>query len=87
MSEREWSAELADPEAIRAVLGTPPPPLTGYPLESVLIDEHEASVTLWFSVFAIPAGAADLWHARGHNAEEYEIRAQSPVGHRRSRAH
>ncbi|BFV60989.1 hypothetical protein KCMC57_up60930 [Kitasatospora sp. CMC57] len=130
MSERDWSAELANPESIREVLGTPPRPLTDYHLDSVLIDEREASVTLRFSDFGIPAGATGLWHARGHNAVEFvlvcsgvknfevdgwsgwpttvasftqrtvvlggqdkhvsfdtdEICAQSPVGHRRSRA-
>ncbi|WP_158835221.1 Imm50 family immunity protein [Streptomyces sp. NRRL S-350] len=73
MSERDWSAELANPEAIREVLGSPPPPLTDYYLASVLIDEREASVTLRFSAFAVPAGAADLWQARGHNAVEFAL--------------
>ncbi|MGW7447298.1 Imm50 family immunity protein [Kitasatospora sp. NPDC054795] len=73
MSERDWSAELANPEAIREVLGAPPPPLTDYHLDSVLIDERKASVTLRFSAFAIPAGAADLWQAHGHNAVEFVL--------------
>ncbi|MFG2952070.1 Imm50 family immunity protein [Streptomyces adustus] len=73
MSERDWSGEVANPEAIREVLGAPPPPLTDYHLDSVLIDEREASVTLRFSAFAIPVGAADLWQARGHNAVEFVL--------------
>ncbi|MEV7547615.1 Imm50 family immunity protein [Streptomyces sp. NPDC089915] len=73
MSERDWSAELVGSEELRDVLGSPPPPLTGYDLESVLIDEREASVTLRFSAFGIPAGAADLWRARGHNAVEFVL--------------
>ncbi|SEM59104.1 hypothetical protein [Streptacidiphilus jiangxiensis] len=68
MGECDWSAELANPETLRDVLGSPPPPLTDYHLESVLVDEREASVTLRFSDFAVPAGAADLWQERGHNA-------------------
>lgn len=73
MSGCDWSAEVANPEAIRDVLGSPPPPLPDYHLDSVLIDEREASVTLRFSAFAIPAGAADLWQARGHNAVEFVL--------------
>ncbi|MET8630864.1 Imm50 family immunity protein [Kitasatospora sp. NPDC004669] len=73
MNERDWSAEVANPKAIREVLGAPPPPLTDYHLDSVLIDEREASVTLRFSAFAVPVGAADLWQARGHNAVEFVL--------------
>ncbi|MFF3918453.1 Imm50 family immunity protein [Streptomyces sp. NPDC001852] len=73
MSERDWSAEVANPEAIREVLGSPPPPLTDYHLDSVLIDEREASVTLRFSALAIPVGATALWQARGHNAVEFVL--------------
>ncbi|GAA0299409.1 hypothetical protein GCM10010302_42470 [Streptomyces polychromogenes] len=73
MSEYDWSAEVANSEAVRDVLGSPPPPLTDYHLDSVLIDERETSVTLRFSAFGIPAGAADLWQARGHNAVEFVL--------------
>ncbi|WP_152648528.1 hypothetical protein [Streptacidiphilus anmyonensis] len=73
MSERDWSSELTNPEAVRGVLGSPPPPLTDYHLDSVLIDEREASVTLRFSAFAVPVGAAELWQARGHNAHEFVL--------------
>ncbi|WP_406207743.1 immunity 50 family protein [Kitasatospora sp. NBC_01560] len=66
--DQDWSAELTDPEAVRVVLGSPPPPLSDYELTSVLIDEREASVTLRFFAFGVPAGAAQLWEARGHNA-------------------
>ncbi|MET7286959.1 Imm50 family immunity protein [Streptomyces sp. NPDC005573] len=73
MNARDWSVEVSDPEAICEVLGSPPPPLTAYHLDSVLIDEREASVTLRFSAFMVPAGAADLWRARGHNAVEFVL--------------
>jgi hypothetical protein len=73
MSEPDWSAALANPGTLRDVLGSPPPPLTEYHLDSVLADEREASVTLRFSAFAIPVGAADLWQARGHNAVEFAL--------------
>ncbi|MFE2721521.1 Imm50 family immunity protein [Kitasatospora sp. NPDC059327] len=73
MSERDWSAEVANPGAIREVLGTPPPPLVDYHLDSVHIDEREASVTLRFSASAVPVGAADLWQTRGHNAVEFVL--------------
>ncbi|MFD8734088.1 Imm50 family immunity protein [Streptomyces sp. NPDC059618] len=73
MSERDWSAEVANPEAIREVLGAPPPPLMDYHLDSVLVDERDASVTLRFSAFGIPVGAADPWQARGHNAVEFVL--------------
>ncbi|MER7185474.1 Imm50 family immunity protein [Streptomyces hyaluromycini] len=73
MSERDWSAEVANPETVRVVLGTPPPPLSDYHLDSVLIDEREASVTLRFSAFTVPVGAADLWQVRGHNAVEFVL--------------
>ncbi|MFD8141651.1 Imm50 family immunity protein [Streptomyces sp. NPDC059708] len=73
MSEHDWSAEVTGSEEIRDVLGAPPPPLTDYSLESVLVDEREASVTLRFSAFGVPAGAADLWQARGHNAVEFVL--------------
>ncbi|MBV6695796.1 immunity 50 family protein [Kitasatospora aureofaciens] len=66
--DHDWSTELTSPETVRAVLGSPPPPLSDYELTSVLIDEREASVTLRFFAFAVPAGAAHLWQARGHNA-------------------
>ncbi|MEV7189411.1 hypothetical protein [Kitasatospora sp. NPDC093102] len=42
-------------------------------LDSVLVDEREASVTLRFSAFAVPAGAAELWRERGHNAVEFVL--------------
>ncbi|MFI6448864.1 Imm50 family immunity protein [Kitasatospora sp. NPDC050543] len=71
MTDRDWSCEVANPETLREVLGTPPPPLTDYALISVHIDEREASVTLGFFAFAVPAGAAALWHAQGHNAVEF----------------
>ncbi|MEU9919234.1 Imm50 family immunity protein [Streptomyces sp. NPDC051001] len=70
MSDHDWSAEVTNPETVRDVLGSPPPPLTDYHLDSVLIDERAASVTLRFSAFAVPDGAADLWQARGRNAVE-----------------
>ncbi|HEY3479762.1 MAG TPA: Imm50 family immunity protein [Streptomyces sp.] len=73
MSERDWSAAVANPETVRLVLGNPPPPLTDYHLDSVLIDERQASVTLRFSAFTVPVGAADLWQARGHNAVEFVL--------------
>jgi hypothetical protein len=73
MSGHDWSAEVTDPEAVREVLGSPPPPLTDYHLDSVLVDERESSVTLRFSAFAVPAGAAGLWQARGHNAVEFVL--------------
>ncbi|WP_317443216.1 Imm50 family immunity protein [Streptomyces collinus] len=73
MSDRDWSAELADPETVREVLGSPPPPLSDYTLTSVLVDEREASVTLTFFAFAVPGGAAGLWQARGHNAVEFAL--------------
>ncbi|MEU3912773.1 Imm50 family immunity protein [Streptomyces sp. NPDC029721] len=73
MRGHDWSAEVADPEVLRDVLGSPPPPLTDYHLDSVLVDERESSVTLRFSAFGIPAGAADLWRARGHNAVEFVL--------------
>ncbi|MBD0690794.1 hypothetical protein [Streptomyces sp. CBMA123] len=66
--DQDWSAELTGPETVRGVLGRPPPPLSDYELTSVLIDEREASVTLRFFAFGAPAGAADLWRERGHNA-------------------
>ncbi|MFF0837360.1 MULTISPECIES: hypothetical protein [unclassified Streptomyces] len=65
--DQDWSAELTNPETVRVVLGSPPPPLSDYELTSVLIDEREASVTLRFFAFGVPAGAAQLWQARGHN--------------------
>ncbi|MFJ8164212.1 Imm50 family immunity protein [Streptomyces sp. NPDC096136] len=73
MSGHDWSAEVANPEAVRDVLGSPPPPLTDYHLDSFLVDERESSVTLRFSAFGIPAGAAGLWRARGHNAVEFVL--------------
>ncbi|MFF3069473.1 Imm50 family immunity protein [Kitasatospora sp. NPDC057936] len=69
----DWSAELANPGTIREVLGAPPPLLSDYGLDSVLVDERGASVTLRFSAFAVPAGAADLWRERGHNAVEFVL--------------
>ncbi|MFD9354668.1 Imm50 family immunity protein [Streptomyces sp. NPDC060031] len=71
MTDRDWSAEVANPGTLREVLGTPPPPLTDYDLLAVHIDERAASVTLRFFAFAVPAGAAVLWHAQGHNAVEF----------------
>ncbi|MEU8514610.1 Imm50 family immunity protein [Kitasatospora sp. NPDC048722] len=71
--DRDWSAELTDPGTLREVLGAPPPPLSDYGLESVLVDERGTSVTLRFSAFAVPAGAADLWRERGHNAVEFVL--------------
>jgi hypothetical protein len=71
MTVRDWSAAVADPRALLDVVGTPPPPLTDFKLSALTIDEREASVTLWFYSFAAPAGAAELWHARGHNAFEF----------------
>lgn len=73
MSGRDWSAGVANPEALREVLGFPPPPLSDYDVTSVLIDERGASVTLRFFAFAVPAGAAELWQARGHNAVEFTL--------------
>ncbi|WP_457033652.1 Imm50 family immunity protein [Kitasatospora sp. P5_F3] len=73
MSDHDWSAELTHPETVREVLGSPPPPLSDYDLTSVLIDERAASVTLRFSAFTVPDGAADLWQARGHNAVEFDL--------------
>ena len=70
MSDRDWSTEVTDPETIRTVLGSPPPPLSDSKPTSVLVDEREASATLRFFAFAVPAGAAHLWQARGHNAIE-----------------
>ncbi|WP_443066966.1 Imm50 family immunity protein [Streptomyces sp. NBC_01261] len=69
----DWSAEVINPETVRDILGSPPPPLSAYDLASVLIDERAASVTLRFSAFAIPDAAADLWQARGHNAVEFVL--------------
>ncbi|MEU9045595.1 MULTISPECIES: Imm50 family immunity protein [unclassified Kitasatospora] len=69
----DWSAELTSPETVRMVLGSPPPPLSDYELTSVLTDEREASVTLRFFAFAVPAGAAQLWRERGHNAVEFVL--------------
>ncbi|MER7672451.1 hypothetical protein ABTY61_28890 [Kitasatospora sp. NPDC096128] len=66
--DQDWSAELTSPETVRAVLGSPPPPLSAYELTSVLVDEREASVTLRFFAFGVPAGAVDLWEERRHNA-------------------
>ncbi|MFH7594818.1 Imm50 family immunity protein [Streptomyces racemochromogenes] len=73
MSGPDWSAGVAGSEALRDVLGSPPPPLTDYHLDSVLVDERESSVTLRFSAFGVPAGAAGLWRARGHNAVEFVL--------------
>ncbi|MFJ9817744.1 Imm50 family immunity protein [Streptomyces sp. NPDC101151] len=73
MSDRDWSAEVTNPETLREVLGSPPPPLSDYELTSVLVDEREASVTLRFFAFAVPVSAADLWQARGHNAVEFVL--------------
>ena len=73
MSDHDWSAEVSNPETVRDVLGSPPPPLSAYDLTSVLIDERAASVTLRFSAFAVPDAAADLWQARGHNAVEFVL--------------
>ena len=73
MSDRDWSAEVTNPETLRTVLGSIPPPLSDYELTSVLVDEREASVTLRFFAFAVPAGAAHLWQARGHNAVEFVL--------------
>jgi hypothetical protein len=71
MTDHDWSAAVANRETLRDVLGTPPPPLTDYDLVSVHIDEREASVTLGFFAFTVPAGAADRWHAQGHKAVEF----------------
>ncbi|MFF2194747.1 Imm50 family immunity protein [Streptomyces sp. NPDC058157] len=73
MREHDWSAEVTGSEAVREVLGSPPPPLTDYHLDSVLVDERASSVTLRFSAFGVPAGAAGLWQARGHNAVEFVL--------------
>ncbi|MET7942450.1 Imm50 family immunity protein [Streptomyces sp. NPDC005302] len=73
MSDHDWSAEVTNPETVRDVLGSPPPPLSTYDLSSVLIDERAVSVTLRFSAFAVPDAAADLWQARGHNAVEFVL--------------
>ncbi|MGW2397317.1 hypothetical protein ACWCYY_12260 [Kitasatospora sp. NPDC001664] len=73
MSEPDWSAALADPEVIRSVLGSPPPPLTDHRLESLLVDERGSSVTPRLSAFAVAAGAAELWRERGHNAYEFVL--------------
>ncbi|MFJ9839975.1 Imm50 family immunity protein [Kitasatospora sp. NPDC101155] len=73
MPDRDWSAELTDPAPIRAVAGSPPPPLTDFDLTSVLIDERETSVTLRFFAFTAPTAAAELWQARGHNAVEFVL--------------
>src|SRR5690242_12504610 len=70
MSDDDWSAELADPDTVREVLGPLPPPLTDFGLTSVLVDERARSVTLRFFAFTVPVGAADLWRARGHNSVE-----------------
>ncbi|MEU2555828.1 Imm50 family immunity protein [Streptomyces sp. NPDC013313] len=71
--DQDWSAELTNPETVRVVLGSPPPPLSDYELTSVLIDEREASVTLRFFAFGVPAGAAQLWQARGHNVVGFAL--------------
>lgn len=73
MSDGDWSAEITRPEMLRDVLGSPPPPLSDYALTSVLVDEREASVTLRFFAFGIPAGAAHRWRERGHNAVEFTL--------------
>lgn len=73
MSTSDWSAALADPSTVRAVLGSPPPPLTDYHLDSLLVDEREVSVTLRFSAFGVPRAAAELWRERGHNAVEFVL--------------
>ncbi|MFD8423494.1 Imm50 family immunity protein [Streptomyces sp. NPDC059466] len=73
MSDHDWAAELTNPETVREVLGSRPPPLSDYDLTSVLVDEREASVTLRFSAFAVPDGAVDLWQTRGHNAVEFVL--------------
>ncbi|MER5641473.1 Imm50 family immunity protein [Kitasatospora sp. NPDC002227] len=73
MNEPDWSAELAYPGTIRNVFGSPPPPLTDYSLQSVLVDEREASVTLRFFAFAVPAAAAELWREHGHNSVEFVL--------------
>ncbi|MFJ9456488.1 Imm50 family immunity protein [Kitasatospora sp. NPDC101447] len=71
--DRDWSAEVVNPGTVREVLGAPPPPLSDYDLDSVLVDEREASVTLRFSAFVVPAGPAELWRERGHNAVEFVL--------------
>jgi len=71
MTDHDWSAGVSDSGVLREVLGTPPPPLTDYDLLSVHVDEREASVTLGFFAFGVPAGAAALWQAKGHNAVEF----------------
>ncbi|MFD8755983.1 Imm50 family immunity protein [Kitasatospora sp. NPDC059577] len=73
MGDHDWSAELVNPGTVREVLGSPPPPLSDYGLDSVLVDEREASVTLRFSARAVPAGAADRWREHGHNAVEFVL--------------
>ena len=67
MTADDWSAHVADPTALRDVLGSPPPPLIDYRLDSVHADERESSITLGFHARAVPAGAADVWQARGHD--------------------
>ncbi|MFI6850590.1 immunity 50 family protein [Kitasatospora sp. NBC_00085] len=72
-SDPDWSAALLNPEDVRAVLGTPPPPLTDYALTTVHLDEREASATLRFFAFGVPAGAAAAWEEAGHNAVTFSL--------------
>ncbi|MCX5212299.1 immunity 50 family protein [Kitasatospora sp. NBC_00240] len=67
----DWSALLADPAPVRSVLGVPAPPLNGYDLFSVHLDERDASVTLGFTAPGLPAAAAAEWAERGHTAVEF----------------
>ncbi|MGW6914500.1 Imm50 family immunity protein [Kitasatospora sp. NPDC054939] len=67
----DWTGLLADPAEVRAVLGTPAPPLTDFELFAVHFDERERSATLGFTARTVPAGAAGVWRERGHNAVEF----------------
>lgn len=71
MTTDDWSGHVANPEPLRDVLGSPPPPLTDYRLEFVHADERESSITLCFHSDSVPAGAGGLWQARGHDAVEF----------------
>lgn len=71
MAADDWSADVANSESLRDVLGAPPPPLIGYRLDFVHADERESSITLGFSSPTVSSGAAGLWQARGYNAVEF----------------
>lgn len=73
MTTDDWSDSVTNPRALRDVLGSPPPPLINYQLDFVHADERESSITLGFHSPTIPAEAADLWRARGHNAVEFSL--------------